>query len=120
MFDVTWGPALAVFSTTMESANGTIGALYAIATEEELEDASENVAESIKVCLASFHLVVCTVGLCGNEMALLCLARNDGELLGTTWEHIFRALSKVVWMQQVYHSMARNNQAAVAATECQQ
>eukprot|EP00957_Ditylum_brightwellii_P108890 8306887-Ditylum_brightwellii.AAC.2 len=60
MFDVTWGPSLAAFSTAMESANGMIGVLSAIAAEEELEDA----AKSIKVCLASFHLAVCTAGLC--------------------------------------------------------
>mmetsp|Transcript_25885 Transcript_25885/g.32974 ORF Transcript_25885/g.32974 Transcript_25885/m.32974 type:complete len:94 (+) Transcript_25885:48-329(+) len=88
--------------------------------------------------------VVCTAGLCGNEtvrgafvhalysfsllgtgrllehrhvrcvQALLCLARDDGELLSTTWEHIFRTLSEAVRMQQVYRLMERNDQAAVS------
>eukprot|EP00957_Ditylum_brightwellii_P121998 9304381-Ditylum_brightwellii.AAC.1 len=57
IFDVTWGPLLAAFSTAMESANGMIGGLSAIAAEEELEDAAENASKSIEVCLPGFHLV---------------------------------------------------------------
>jgi brefeldin A-inhibited guanine nucleotide-exchange protein len=41
MFDVTWAPALAAFSTAMESANGTMGSLINIATDEELALAAE-------------------------------------------------------------------------------
>ena len=48
MFEVTWGPALAEFSTAMESANGTVGALLAIATDEELEHAAETRRKQLK------------------------------------------------------------------------
>jgi brefeldin A-inhibited guanine nucleotide-exchange protein len=147
MFEVTWGPALAAFSTAMESANGTIGALLAIATDEELEHAAENAAETIEVCLTGFRFAVCTAGLCGNETArdsfmfalsrftqlgsgtmleprhvrcvqtLLSLGKDDGELLGTTWEHVFKALSEIHRFHELFQVMARNDRAAAAATE---
>ena len=145
MFEVTWGPALAAFSTAMESANGTVGALLAIATDEELEHAAENAAETIEVCLTGFRFAVCTAGLCGNETArdafmlalsrftqlgsgtmleprhvrciqtLLSLGRDDGELLGNTWEHIFKLLSAIHRFHELFQLMARNDRAAAAA-----
>lgn len=145
MFEVTWGPALAAFSTAMESANGTVGALLAIATDEELEHAAENAAETIEVCLTGFRFAICTAGLCGNETArdafmlalsrftqlgsgtmleprhvrciqtLLSLARDDGELLGNTWEHIFKLLSAIHRFHELFQLMARNDRAAAAA-----
>ena len=147
MFDVTWAPALAAFSTAMESANGTMGALLNIATDEELALAAENAAETTEVCLTGFRLAICTAGLCGNDTArdafmlalvsfsqlgtgillehrhirciqsLLTLGRDDGELLGNTWEHVFRALSEINRFHQVFHLMARNDRAAAAAEE---
>jgi len=147
MFDVTWGPALAAFSTAMESANGTVGTLLAIATDEELELAAENAAETIEVCLTGFRFAICTAGLCGNETArdafmlalsrfthlgtgdlleprhvrcvqtLLALGRDDGELLGNTWEHVFKALSEVHRFHELFQLMARNDRAAAAAAE---
>jgi hypothetical protein len=147
MFDVTWAPALAAFSTAMESANGTLGALINIATDEELASAAENAAETTEVCLTGFRLAICTAGLCGNDTArdafmlalvsfsqlgtgvllehrhvrcvqsLLTLGRDDGELLGNTWEHVFRALSEINRFHQVLHLMARNDRAAAAAEE---
>ena len=147
MFDVTWAPALAAFSTAMESANGTMGSLLNIATDEELELAAENAAETIEVCLTGFRLAICTAGLCGNDTArdafmlalvsfsqlgtgvllehrhirciqsMLTLGRDDGELLGNTWEHVFRALSEINRFHQVFHLMARNDRAAAAAEE---
>ncbi|KAL7558124.1 hypothetical protein ACA910_013180 [Epithemia clementina (nom. ined.)] len=147
MFDVAWGPALAAFSTAMESANGTMGSLLAIATDEELEIAAENAAETIEVCLTGFRFAICTGGLCGNDTArdsfmlalsrftqlgsgalleprhvrccqtMLSLAREDGELLGTSWQHVFRALSEVNRFHQLFHLMARNDRAAAAAAE---
>mmetsp|Transcript_28727 Transcript_28727/g.47555 ORF Transcript_28727/g.47555 Transcript_28727/m.47555 type:complete len:1239 (+) Transcript_28727:3-3719(+) len=147
MFEVTWGPALAAFSTAMESANGTVGALLAIATDEELEHAAENAAETIEVCLTGFRFAVCTAGLCGNETArdsfmfalsrftqlgsgtvleprhvrcvqtLLSLGKDDGELLGTTWEHVFKALSEIHRFHELFQVMARNDRAAAAAAE---
>ena len=150
MFEVTWAPALAVFSTAMESANGTSGALASIASDEELELATKNAAEAVEVCLNGFQLAICTAGLCGNETArsafvhalenfsllgtgrlmeyrhvrcvqtLLRLGRDDGELLGNTWEHIFRALSEVARLRNLFEYMARNDRAAAAAAERRQ
>ena len=147
MFEVTWGPALAAFSTAMESANGTVGALLAIATDEELELAAENAAETIEVCLTGFRFAICTAGLCGNSTArdafmlalarfsqlgtgflleprhvrciqtMLDLARSDGELLGSSWEHVFKALSEINRFHQLFHLMARNDRVIAMAAE---
>jgi hypothetical protein len=147
MFEVTWGPALAAFSTAMESANGTIGSLLAIATDEELEAAAINAAETIEVCLTGFRFAICTAGLVGNDVArdsymfalsrfsqlgtgvlleprhvrciqtMLVLARSDGELLGSSWEHIFRALSEINRFHQLFQLMARNDRVVAAAAE---
>lgn len=146
MFEASWGPALAAFSTAIESANGTMG-LLAIATDEELEIAAENAAETIEVCLTGFRFAICVAGLCGNDVArdsfmsalsrftmlgsgtlmeprhvrciqtMLSLAREDGELIGSAWQHIFRALSEVNRFHQLFHLMARNDRAAAAAAE---
>eukprot|EP00536_Pseudo-nitzschia_multiseries_P010206 jgi/Psemu1/242765/estExt_Genewise1.C_3050016 len=127
MFEVTWGPALAAFSTAMESANGT------------LEAAAINAAETIEVCLTGFRFAICTAGLVGNDVAresfmialsrfsqlgtgvlleprhvrciqtMLVLARSDGELLGASWEHIFKALSEINRFHQLFQLMARND-----------
>eukprot|EP00934_Nitzschia_sp_Nitz4_P004877 Nitzschia sp. Nitz4//scaffold63_size106090//21899//28360//NITZ4_004382-RA/size106090-processed-gene-0.139-mRNA-1//-1//CDS//3329555951//4867//frame0 len=145
MFDVTWGPALAAFSTAMESANGTVGALLAIATDEELEEAAANAAETFEVCLTGFKYAICTAGLCGNNVArdaymlalvrfsqlgtgtlleprhvrcvqtMLELARSDGELLGSSWEHVFKALSEINRFHQLFHLLARNDRAVAQA-----
>ncbi|KAL3918887.1 MAG: hypothetical protein SGILL_004029 [Bacillariaceae sp.] len=147
MFEVTWGPALAAFSTAMESANGTVGALLAVATEDELEAAAINAAETIEVCLTGFRFAICTAGLVGNDVArdaymgalsrfsqlgtgalleprhvrciqtMLTLARSDGELLGSSWEHIFRALSEINRFHQLFQLLARNDRAIAAAAE---
>jgi Sec7-like guanine-nucleotide exchange factor len=147
MFEVTWGPALAAFSTAMESANGTVGALLAIASDEELEAAAVNAAETIEVCLTGFRFAICTAGLVGNDVArdafmfalsrfsqlgtgvlleprhvrciqtMVVLARSDGELLGPSWEHIFRALSEINRFHQLFQLMARNDRAIAAAAE---
>lgn len=147
MFDVTWGPALAAFSTAMESGNGTAGALENIATDDELERAVENAAETIEVCLTGFKFAICTAGLCGNDTArdafmlalsrfsqlgtgvlfeprhvrciqtMLSLGKDDGELLGPTWEHVFKALSEVNRFHQLFHLLARNDRAVAAAAE---
>lgn len=147
MFEVTWGPALAAFSTAMESANGTAGVLIAIASDEELEQAAANAAETIEVCLTGFRFAIGTAGLCGNSIArdsfmsalsrfsqlgtgvlleprhlratqtLLSLAREDGELLGTSWEHVFKALSEINRFHQLVQMLARNDRAAAMATE---
>ena len=145
MFEAAWGAALAAFSTAMESANGTVGALIAIASDEELEYAAENAAETIEVCLTGFRFAICTAGLCGNHVArdafvlalsrfsqlgtgalleprhvrciqtMMSLAREDGELLGPSWEHFFRSLSEVNRFHELFHIMARNDRAAAAA-----
>lgn len=150
MFEVTWGPALAAFSTAMESANGTVGSLIAIASDEELELAAENAAETIEVCLTGFRFAICTAGLCGNETArdaymlalagfsqlgtgvlleprhirciqtMLGLAREDGEILGNSWQHIFKALSEINRFHQLFHLMARNDRVAAAAAQRRQ
>ncbi len=131
----------------MESANGTVGALISIASDEELELAAENSAETIEVCLTGFRFAIGTAGLCGNAIArdaymlalsrfsqlgtivlleprhircvqtLLSLAREDGELLGGSWEHVFRALSEINRFHQLFHLMARNDRAAALAAE---
>lgn len=138
MFDVTWGPALAVFSTAIESANGTDGILASIAADEEMDLAINNATTAIEVSLHGFQLAICIAGLCGNDIArdayiralynftllgtgrlladrhvqcvqfLLRLGKDDGELLGVSWEHIFRALSEVTRLHQVWERMARN------------
>ena len=147
MFDVTWGPALAAFSTAMESANGTMGSLISVASDEELELAAENAAETIEVCLTGFRFAIGTAGLCGNDVArdaymlalagfsqlgagvlleprhirciqtMLSLAREDGELLFDSWEHVFKALSEVNRYHSIFHLMARNDRAAAAAAQ---
>jgi brefeldin A-inhibited guanine nucleotide-exchange protein len=147
MFDVAWGPALAVFSTAIESANGTDGILASIATDEEMDHAVENAALAIDVSLNGFQLAICIAGLCGNDTArdafvralynftllgsshllsnrhidcvraLLRLGRDDGELLGVTWEHIFRALTDIYRLHQVFEGMARNERKESKARE---
>ncbi|KAL3771122.1 hypothetical protein ACHAW5_010296 [Stephanodiscus triporus] len=147
MFDVAWGPALAVFSTAIESANGTDGILVSIATDEEMDHAVENAALAIDVSLNGFQLAICIAGLCGNDTArdayvralynftllgsshlladrhihcvraLLRLGRDDGELLGVTWEHIFRALTDIYRLHQVWEGMARNERKISKANE---
>jgi Sec7-like guanine-nucleotide exchange factor len=147
MFEVTWGPALAAFSTAMESANGTVGALLSIATDDELEAAAANAAETIEVCLTGFRFAICTAGLVGNVTArdaymlalsrfsqlgtgilleprhvrcvqtMLALARSDSELLGSSWEHVFRGLSEIARFHQIFHLMARNDRVVAAAAE---
>lgn len=150
MFEVTWVPTLSIFSTAMESANGTLNTLTSFTTEEEMELASENAATAIEVCLTSFCLAICTTGLCGNVTAqdalvraltnfsllgtgrlmehrhlrcvqtLLKLGRDDGELLGSAWERVFRALSEVHRLHQLLNFMARNDRAAAEAVERRQ
>jgi len=150
MFEVAWGPSLAAFSTAMESANGTVGALISIASDDELELAAENAAETIEVCLTGFRFAICTAGLVGNETArdafmlglsrfsqlgtgvlleprhirciqtMLSLARDDGELLGDSWEHVFFSLSEINRFHQLFHLMARNDRAAAAAAQRRQ
>ncbi|CAJ1964068.1 unnamed protein product [Cylindrotheca closterium] len=145
MFEVAWGPSLAAFSTAMESANGTLGALFTIASDEELQQAAENAAETIEVCLTGFRFAVCTAGLCGNEVArdafvlalarfsqlgtgilleprhvrcmqtMLGLARSDGELLGSSWEHIFKSLSEINRFHQLFQLLARNDKKSAEA-----
>lgn len=147
MFEVTWGPGLAAFSTAMESANGTVGALISIASDEELELAAENAAETIEVCLTGFRFAIGIAGLCGNSIArdaymlalsrfsqigtgvlleprhircvqtMFSLAREDGELLGDAWEHVFKSLSEVNRFHQVFQLMARNDRAAAQAAD---
>ena len=139
MFEVTWGACLAVFSTALESANGTASAsAWSTFSDEEKDMAIENAVEATEVCLTGFRLAICTAGLCGNEIArgafihallnftllgsgklmedrhvrcvqaLLRLGYEDGELLGDAWEHIFKALSQVSRLNQVYEVLARN------------
>ena len=147
MFEVTWGPALAAFSTAMESANGTAGTLISIASDDELERAAENAAETIEVCLTGFRLAIGTAALCGNFIArdaymlalsrftqlgtgilleprhirciqtMFSIAKEDGELLSTSWEHVFKALSEVNRFHQVFQLMARNDRTAAQAAE---
>ena len=147
MFEVAWGPALAAFSTAMESGNGTVGALLTIASDAELEQAAENAAETIEVCLTGFRFAICTAGLCGNEVArdafmhalsrfsqlgtgalleprnirciqtMLALARSDGELLGSSWEHVFKALSEINRYHQLFQLLARNDRVVANAAE---
>jgi hypothetical protein len=51
---------------------------------------------------------------------MLSLAREDGELLGGSWEHVFKALSEINRFHQLFHLMARNDRAAAAAAERRQ
>jgi len=86
MFDVTWGPALAVFSTVIESANGTtMGALLSIATDHEIEAAAENAATATEVCLSGFRLAIRIAALCGNVTARSAYvhALSNFSLLGS-------------------------------------
>ena len=145
MYDVTWGPALAVFSTVIESANGTMGALLSIATDDEIESAAENAAEATEVCLDGFTLAIRIASLCGNDTArcayvhalsnfsllgtgrmlehrhircvqtLLELGRDYGEYLGSSWEYIFKALSEVARLNHVYEEGAKFARAELAA-----
>jgi hypothetical protein len=145
MFDVTWAPALAVFSTVIESANGTMGTLLSIATDREIETAAENAASATEVCLSGFRLAIRIAALCGNDTAkgayvnalsnfsllgtgrllehrhvrciqtLLEMAHDDGELLGSSWEYVFKALSEVARLKQVYEATAKATRAEAEA-----
>jgi hypothetical protein len=48
---------------------------------------------------------------------MFSLAREDGELLGGAWEHVFKALSEVNRFHQVFQMMARNDRVAALAAE---
>lgn len=138
MFEATWGPALAVFSTALESANGMSPVAASMASDEEWNLITESVSEITEVCLSGFRLAICTAGLCGNKtargafvralykftllgtselmqykhvrciQALLTLAQEDGELLGESWEYVFRAFSELSRLTQVYETSARS------------
>lgn len=137
MFEVTWGPALAVFSTAIESINDH-SKLMSIAPEEEIDLIVENASSILEVCLSGFRLAICTAGHCGNEtargafvhalytftrlgtgrlldirnirciQALLRLAREDGELLCNTWEFVFKALTEITRLRQVFDEISRH------------
>ncbi|GMH66529.1 hypothetical protein TrRE_jg4750 [Triparma retinervis] len=131
MFDVTWAPALSVFSIAMESANG-LDKLSAASTEIERKFMEDNAAAAMKVCLQGFRLGARIAGQCGLELAreafilalanfttlgtgrlmeerhlncVICLfeiALEEGEGLGSTWEHLFKVVSEVNRLQQVF------------------
>jgi hypothetical protein len=137
MFEVTWGPALAVFSTAIESINDH-SKLMSIAPEEEIDLIVENASSILEVCLSGFRLAICTAGHCGNEtargafvhalytftrlgtgrlldirnirciQALLRLAMEDGELLCNTWEFVFKALTEITRLRQVFEEISRH------------
>jgi hypothetical protein len=137
MFEVTWGPALAVFSTAIEGVHDH-SKLMSLAPEEEIDLMVENASSILEVCLSGFRLAICTAGHCGNEtargafvyalytftrlgtgrlldirnvrcvQALLRLAREDGELLGNTWEFVFKALTEITRLRQVFDEISRH------------
>jgi len=145
MFDVTWGPALAVFSTVMESANGTMGFLLSIASDNEIELAAENASSATEVCLSGFQLAIRIAALCGNVTAgsafvhalsnfsllgtgrllehrhvrciqtMLEIGRDDGELLGNSWEYVFKALCEVARLNRVNGAMVKADRAEAAS-----
>jgi len=145
MFDVTWGPALAVFSTVMESANGTMGYLLSIASDNEIELAADNAASATEVCLSGFRLAIRISALCGNVTAgsafvhalsnfsllgtgrllehrhvrciqtILEIGKDDGELLGSSWEYVFKALCEVARLNGVNEAMVKADRAQAAA-----
>ena len=150
MFEAAWGPVLAALSTAMESENGTIGALSSIASKNELERVAENAAETIEVCLTGFRFAICVAGLCSNDTArnafmyaltrfsqletrnlleprnirciqtILTLARSDGELLGSSWEYVFKTLSEINRYHQLFHILARGDEHIAQAAERRQ
>ena len=70
MFEVTWGAALAVFSTALEKTNGTThSAQWAEATENERFSMNRNAVSTTEVCLSGFRFAICVAGLCGHETA---------------------------------------------------
>ncbi|KAK1748623.1 ARF guanine nucleotide exchange factor [Skeletonema marinoi] len=103
MFDVTWGPALAVFSTAIESANITESALSSIATDEEMDLAVDNAASVIEVSLNGFQLAICIAGICGNDTARDAYVRalynftrlGKGRLLSSRHIHCVQALLRL-------------------------
>ena len=66
MFDVTWGPTLAVYSYAMEA---TKRELSLDLTDEEADLAEEYGNVNLDICLVSFRLAICTAGICGNYTA---------------------------------------------------
>lgn len=139
MFDVAWGPSLAVYSTVLESANGTMGSLLSIASDREIEAAAENAASATEICLSGFRLAIRIAGLCGNNTArsafmhalsnfsllgtgrliehrhmrcvetLLDLGRYDGELLGSSWEYVFKTLSEVSRLNMLFEMTTKHS-----------
>ena len=141
MFEVTWAPALSVFSIAMESANGLDKLV------ENEKEAMEQIAHSaIDACLRGFRLGVMIAGRCNLDIArdtyinalsnfaqlgsgrileprnvmciveLLDIALEDGEVLGSTWEHIFKVCSEVSRLKQVYERI-RSDDGFVAQVE---
>ncbi|GMI43270.1 hypothetical protein TrCOL_g9786 [Triparma columacea] len=144
MFDVTWAPALSVFSIAMESANG-LDKLSAASTEIERKFMEDNAAAAMKVCLQGFRLGVRIAGQCGLELAreafilalanfttlgtgklmeerhlncVICLfeiALEEGEGLGSTWEHLFKVVSEVNRLQQVFERVQTDESVLVGS-----
>ena len=63
---MSWIPVLAVLSTVTESTNGSMGTLFTISSDEEIEFTAEKYTLIIDVCIFSFHLAICTASLYGN------------------------------------------------------
>jgi hypothetical protein len=125
MFEITWAPALAVFATSLESSNGTMGSLMSIASGNEIKLAAENSLSSIEVCLDGFYLAICIAGHCGNNAArsayvhalfgfsslgtgrllehkhirciqiLLEISKNEGKILGKIFVLLFQYYASV-------------------------
>ncbi|GMI00582.1 hypothetical protein TrVE_jg2459 [Triparma verrucosa] len=134
MFEVTWAPALSVFSIAMESANG-LNKIGASTTDLEREHMEEISQASTQVCLEGLRLGTRIAGLCNLELArntfinallnfaalgtgkvmdsrhvrcLECLfdiALEEGEVLGNTWEHVFKIVSEVSRLKQVFERL---------------
>jgi len=139
MFEVTWGAALAAFSTSLESSNGwTNSTQWAEATENERYAMSRHALAMTEVCVSGFRFAICVAGACGHEIArnsfvnalanfsqlgtsvellehrhirciqaLLRIARDDGEYLGSSWRTIFSVMSEVARLQRLLDKLAR-------------
>ena len=66
---MSWIPVQAVFSTTTEPANGSMGSLLTITSDEEIEFTTEKSALIIDVYLSSFHLAIFTASIYENITA---------------------------------------------------
>ena len=145
MFSVTWAACLSAFSVAMEDGNGS-DKLGAGAGPEERRAMERIEAEATQACLEGFRLGAGIAGLCGDGLArstfvnalsnfaalgtgklmekrhvrcvgcIFDIALEEGEVLGETWEYVFKVVSEVSRLKQVAEHL-KADETFIDATE---